>query len=100
MSPPQTFRTPPGRSLAARGRVHWREGARRHAFVLRSLPRSLLQGPESGGSQVELCSCSSALDEHGHFCACMLMSPTSVLQGALSEAAGPGTDQGPDLQTG
>lgn len=50
--PPQAVWAPPSRSLAARGRLHRREGTRRHALVLRSFPLSLLQGSGSCCSQV------------------------------------------------
>lgn len=98
--PLQTLWAPPRGSLAARGRVHRREGARCHALVLRPLPLSLLQGPGSRRSQVQ----NKALHLLSPFmCACELcelINPLSVFQGAFSETAGAGPDQGPDFQTG
>lgn len=35
-----------------------------------------------------------------HVRVCMLINPLCVIQGAFSEAARPGSDQGPDFQTG
>lgn len=49
---PQAVWAPPSGPLAPCRCLHRREGARRHAPVLRSLPLSLLQGPGSGGPQV------------------------------------------------